>query len=126
MNLTQEQVEEVAGQFNVIFYIIFGVLVLMFVLSNVIYYVNQKKKKATLEAEDSEPSEEPMEDSEVKIEKELIDTSTTELNEEEWELFFHPPFFFESYMESFLCWLNELTIVSNLWLFVIAWVVLEK
>ncbi|MHA1555517.1 MAG: hypothetical protein ACTSPM_01145, partial [Candidatus Heimdallarchaeota archaeon] len=54
LELTQEEVETTAGQFNTIFFIIFGVLVLMFVLSNVIYYVNQHKKKQKQTEEDLE------------------------------------------------------------------------
>lgn len=57
LELTQEEVEATAGQFNTIFFIIFGVLVLMFVLSNVIYYVNQHKKKQTEEDPEAESNE---------------------------------------------------------------------
>ena len=81
LEFTQEQIEEVAGQFNVIFYIIFGVLVLMFVLSNLIYYVNQRKKKKEDEKTDEVDSESPDEESEE--EEETIDKSDSKTNEKE-------------------------------------------
>jgi uncharacterized membrane protein YdjX (TVP38/TMEM64 family) len=43
--LTQEEIESVSDSFNTWFFIIFGVLVAMFVLSNVIYYLRERKKK---------------------------------------------------------------------------------
>ena len=43
-NMPPERLEEVSGQFNTIFYIIFGVLVLMLLSANVLSYVREKKK----------------------------------------------------------------------------------
>ncbi len=74
LELTQEEVEATAGQFNTIFFIIFGVLVLMFVLSNVIYYVNQHKKKQTEE----DPEAESNENDSSKTVETVEDFSTTE------------------------------------------------
>ncbi|WP_371801813.1 TVP38/TMEM64 family protein [Candidatus Lokiarchaeum ossiferum] len=43
-NLPPGRLEEVSGQFNTIFYIIFGVLVLMLALANLLVYIREKKK----------------------------------------------------------------------------------
>ncbi|MHA1774889.1 MAG: TVP38/TMEM64 family protein [Candidatus Heimdallarchaeota archaeon] len=39
------EVDAVIKQFNTWFFVVFGILVFMFILSNIIYYVHQKKKK---------------------------------------------------------------------------------
>ncbi|MBK5112337.1 MAG: TVP38/TMEM64 family protein [Candidatus Heimdallarchaeota archaeon] len=44
LNLTPDDVDIVAGQFNTIFFIIFGIFVFMFILSNVIYYLIKRKQ----------------------------------------------------------------------------------
>lgn len=44
-NMSSDRLEEVSGQFNTIFYIIFGVLVLMLVLANLVVFIREKKKK---------------------------------------------------------------------------------
>ena len=84
LNLTQEEIETTAGQFNTIFFIVFGVLVLMFILSNVIYYVNQRKKKKEVEAdEDSDNSDsESIEKSSDETE-EIVEINDTDPVEEE-------------------------------------------
>jgi uncharacterized membrane protein YdjX (TVP38/TMEM64 family) len=50
LTLTQEQVDAVAERFNTIFFIIFGVLVFMFILSNVMYYLIKRKQAKEAEA----------------------------------------------------------------------------
>jgi uncharacterized membrane protein YdjX (TVP38/TMEM64 family) len=42
--LTTSEIEEISSQFNTIFFVIFGVLVLMLVLANVLVYFREKKK----------------------------------------------------------------------------------
>jgi len=77
LELTQEEIEATAGHFNTIFFIIFGVLVLMFVLSNVIYYVNQHKKKLKLK---EDGPEEDSDENDSSITTEIAkDLSTTEI-----------------------------------------------
>ncbi|MCE7745139.1 MAG: TVP38/TMEM64 family protein [Candidatus Heimdallarchaeota archaeon] len=44
LNLTPAEVDDVAGKFNTYFFIIFGILVFMFLLSNVIYYLLKRKQ----------------------------------------------------------------------------------
>jgi len=44
LGLTPAEVDIVAGKFNTYFFIIFGILVFMFVLSNVIYYLLKRKQ----------------------------------------------------------------------------------
>jgi len=44
-DLSAAELKELAGEFNIYFYIIFGILVAMFVLSNLIYYLHERKKK---------------------------------------------------------------------------------
>ncbi|MCG3252948.1 MAG: TVP38/TMEM64 family protein [Candidatus Heimdallarchaeota archaeon] len=44
LNLTPAEVDNVAGKFNTYFFIIFGILVFMFLLSNVIYYLLKRKQ----------------------------------------------------------------------------------
>ncbi|UYP46254.1 hypothetical protein NEF87_002539 [Candidatus Lokiarchaeum ossiferum] len=46
--MTLDQLDQKSGMFNMIFYIIFGVLVLMLILANVLVYIRDKKKKAEL------------------------------------------------------------------------------
>ena len=77
LELTQEEIEATAGHFNTIFFIIFGVLILMFVLSNVIYYVNQHKKKLKLK---EDGPEEDSDENDSSITTEIAeDLSTTEI-----------------------------------------------
>lgn len=49
LDLTPAEVDVVAGKFNTYFFIIFGILVFMFILSNVIYYllIRKQAKKAS-------------------------------------------------------------------------------
>ncbi|NHJ33270.1 MAG: VTT domain-containing protein [Asgard group archaeon] len=54
--LPAADIDAVAGQFNTYFFIIFGVLVFMFILSNVIYYLRKRKEK--MEAEEKKEGEE--------------------------------------------------------------------
>ncbi len=44
LGLTPDEVDVVAGKFNTYFFIIFGILVFMFILSNVIYYLLKRKQ----------------------------------------------------------------------------------
>jgi len=44
LGLTPAEVDDVAGKFNTYFFIIFGILVFMFILSNVIYYLIKRKQ----------------------------------------------------------------------------------
>ena len=54
LTLNAAQVEEISGQFNTIFFIIFGILVGMFALSNIIYYVRERKRKKDITEEEKE------------------------------------------------------------------------
>jgi uncharacterized membrane protein YdjX (TVP38/TMEM64 family) len=45
--MSQEEFETVSGQFNTIFFVIFGILVLMLVFANILSYVREKKRKET-------------------------------------------------------------------------------
>ncbi|MCK5297835.1 MAG: TVP38/TMEM64 family protein [Candidatus Heimdallarchaeota archaeon] len=56
LGLTPAEVDDVASKFNTYFFIIFGILVFMFLLSNVIYYLLKRKqaKEASLITETSE------------------------------------------------------------------------
>ncbi|MEA2071800.1 MAG: TVP38/TMEM64 family protein [Asgard group archaeon] len=67
LDLTPTEVNEVANQFNLIFFIIFGILVVIFILSNVLYYWRENRKKKQ-EVETDE-------------EKEVTETKPTESNE---------------------------------------------
>ncbi len=44
LDLTPAEVDDVTGKFNTYFFIIFGILVFMFILSNVIYYLIKRKQ----------------------------------------------------------------------------------
>jgi uncharacterized membrane protein YdjX (TVP38/TMEM64 family) len=44
-NLTQAEFETIGGQFNTIFLVIFGVLVAMLVIANIVSYIRDKKKR---------------------------------------------------------------------------------
>ena len=83
--LDAAQIEAKASQFNVYFFIIFGILIFMFVLSNVIYYVKKWKEKKDLE--EQEPSQEESiveeEESQPVIEESLVEE--TKEDEEEIE-----------------------------------------
>ncbi len=46
LELSPEQIEEASGQFNLIFFLIFGILILMLVLANILAYVREKKEKS--------------------------------------------------------------------------------
>jgi len=48
------EVDAVIKQFNIWFFVVFGILVFMFILSNIIYYVHQRKKKKAAEDEKTE------------------------------------------------------------------------
>lgn len=77
-NLSQEEFEQVAGQFNLIFYIIFGVLVLMLVIASILSNRIAKKKeleksgKDVIDADKSELEAITTEEEE-KIEPEIKD-----------------------------------------------------
>ncbi|MCG3224708.1 MAG: TVP38/TMEM64 family protein [Candidatus Heimdallarchaeota archaeon] len=74
-NLSQEEFEQVAGQFNLIFYIIFGVLVLMLVIAS--FLSNRMVKKKTLTETDTKATDEAkpeLEESVVKEEVEILET----------------------------------------------------
>jgi len=43
--MEQEEFELISGQFNTIFFVIFGILVLMLVLANILSYVREKRKE---------------------------------------------------------------------------------
>ena len=43
-SMSQDQFETASGQFNTIFFVIFGVLVCMLVFANLLSYVREKKK----------------------------------------------------------------------------------
>ncbi|NHJ49857.1 MAG: TVP38/TMEM64 family protein [Asgard group archaeon] len=64
---------EVAQQFNKYFFILFGVLIFMFILSNVIYYIRERQKQKSTEAIDEE---------EDTTEETPLDETTTEIVEE--------------------------------------------
>ncbi|NHK30518.1 MAG: TVP38/TMEM64 family protein [Asgard group archaeon] len=49
---------DVASQFNKYFFILFGVLIFMFILSNVIYYIRERRKERLAKEEDEEKEEE--------------------------------------------------------------------
>ncbi|MBD3190916.1 MAG: hypothetical protein GF308_09745 [Candidatus Heimdallarchaeota archaeon] len=72
LQLTQEEVESMANQFNLIFFIIFGILVAMFALSNILYYLRERKKKEQkIESASSSPGElHESEEEEPKLPKE--------------------------------------------------------
>ena len=78
LNLTQEQIEATAGQFNLIFFIVFGVLVLMFVLSNVFYYISQHKKKKAAQLEEREDEESTAHNGEEEETEELSEITSTQ------------------------------------------------
>ena len=44
-NYSQKEFETVSEQFNLIFFTIFGILVLMLVIANVLSYIREKKKQ---------------------------------------------------------------------------------
>lgn len=62
LGLTPAEVDDVAGKFNTYFFIIFGILVFMFILSNVIYYLLKRKQakeaSETTETEEDDKTEE--------------------------------------------------------------------
>lgn len=62
LEMTQAEVDAIANQFNLIFFIIFGILVAMFVLSNVLYYLRERKKKPQ-EIESESPPQEDLDES---------------------------------------------------------------
>jgi len=82
LTLSAEEFETMANQFNTIFFIIFGVLVFMFVLSNVLYYVIQNKKK---KAEALKAADELLDDKvvELKEKEKLVEEDKLELNGKE-------------------------------------------
>ncbi|MHA1612994.1 MAG: hypothetical protein ACTSYU_13130, partial [Promethearchaeota archaeon] len=45
LELTQEEIEAASGQFNLIFFLIFGILIVMLVAANVLAIVREKKEK---------------------------------------------------------------------------------
>ncbi|MBN1329609.1 MAG: TVP38/TMEM64 family protein [Candidatus Heimdallarchaeota archaeon] len=45
LTLPAAEIKELAGEFNMYFFIIFGILIAMFVISNLIYYIRERKKK---------------------------------------------------------------------------------
>jgi len=45
--ITQDEIDTISGQFNTIFFVIFGVLVFMLVFANVLSYVREKRKENT-------------------------------------------------------------------------------
>ncbi len=60
LTITPAEIDAVAGQFNTIFFIIFGILVFMFILSNVLYYIIKKRQtKATKTTTSVNESKEP-------------------------------------------------------------------
>lgn len=74
-NLTPNNLEAVSGQFNLIFYIIFGVLVLMLIIASVLS--NRVVKKKELEKSDKD-----LTDNESKVEELSVDKKTEELEPE--------------------------------------------
>ena len=79
LNLSADQIDEVAGQFNVYFFTIFGILVIMFILSNIIYYL--RKRKERIEAEENKDSEDVNDTSNPEDNTdEDIDQSTSDRN----------------------------------------------
>ncbi|NHJ83829.1 MAG: VTT domain-containing protein [Asgard group archaeon] len=63
LTLTPEGIDVIAGNFNTIFFIIFGVLVLMFIVANLIYYLRERKKKQIKKIDDEQDIEETDEQS---------------------------------------------------------------
>jgi cytoskeletal protein RodZ len=70
-NLSQKEFEQVARQFNLIFYIIFGVLVLMLVTAS--FLSNRVAKKRELEESDSVATDEDKSDQNKIVAKEEVE-----------------------------------------------------
>ncbi|MHA1126244.1 MAG: TVP38/TMEM64 family protein [Candidatus Heimdallarchaeota archaeon] len=66
------KIEATATKFNYIFFIIFGILVFMFILSNAIYYIKKWKEKKEAEEEQTDKTVEENDEAELKeIQSEL-------------------------------------------------------
>ncbi|MHA1620758.1 MAG: TVP38/TMEM64 family protein [Candidatus Heimdallarchaeaceae archaeon] len=78
-NLSQEEFEQVAGQFNLIFYIIFGVLVLMLVIASILS--NRIAKKKELEKSGKDVIDEDKSELEEKVAKEEIEKIEPEIKD---------------------------------------------
>ena len=66
LDYSAAQIEATAKQFNVYFFIIFGVLVFMFILSNVIYYIKKWKEKKETEGEQTDIAIDENDEAELK------------------------------------------------------------
>lgn len=73
-NLTPEQLDTAAGNFNLIFYIIFGVLILMFVVATILSNRIQKKRALT---QPTESKTVETKDEKDEVENEVVEESTT-------------------------------------------------
>jgi uncharacterized membrane protein YdjX (TVP38/TMEM64 family) len=52
LELNPDEVDAVAKQFNIWFFVIFGILVFMFIASNIIYYFKKRKEKKEAQSEE--------------------------------------------------------------------------
>ncbi|MHA1441261.1 MAG: TVP38/TMEM64 family protein [Candidatus Heimdallarchaeota archaeon] len=66
LDYSAAQIEATAKQFNVYFFIIFGVLVFMFILSNVIYYIKKWKEKKEAVGEQTDNAIDENDEAELK------------------------------------------------------------
>ena len=65
LDLDASQIDEISKQFNMYFFIIFGILIAMFAIANIIYYVRERRKK--IELEDSSVDDVKVDESEDKV-----------------------------------------------------------
>ncbi|MCK5304705.1 MAG: TVP38/TMEM64 family protein [Candidatus Heimdallarchaeota archaeon] len=78
-NLSPEEFEQVAGQFNLIFYIIFGVLVLMLVIASLLS--NRIAKKKELEEKDTETADQDKSEQEKIVTKEEVEKIDSDMKD---------------------------------------------
>ena len=79
LTMDPAEIELAAKQFNLYFWIIFGVLVFMFVLSNVIYYVKKWKEKKEAEGEETVGEKDQAELEEIQAELKKIEEEPIEI-----------------------------------------------
>ncbi len=78
-NLSPEEFEQVSGQFNLIFYIIFGVLVLMLVIASLLS--NRIAKKKELAVTDGDETDEAKSELEESVAKEKVEKLEPDLED---------------------------------------------
>ncbi|MHA1199351.1 MAG: VTT domain-containing protein [Candidatus Heimdallarchaeaceae archaeon] len=78
-NLSPEEFEQVSGQFNLIFYIIFGVLVLMLVIAS--FLSNRIAKKKELAETDTDVTDEDKSETEESATKEEVEKLEPDLKD---------------------------------------------